>query len=48
MMKQGMFKDYESPMLTTIECSVEAGFTASNIGEDEGYTIPDFSDENDL
>lgn len=48
MTKHNILNDYESPTLTSIECCVEAGFAASNIGEDEGFGIPDFSDENEL
>ena len=40
--------DYEAPALLTIECSVEAGFSASHIGDNEGYEIPDFENENEL
>lgn len=48
MKKQSVYNDYETPTLTSIECCVEAGFAVSNIGEDEGFGIPDFSQENEL
>lgn len=46
MFKQSIINSYEAPALTSIECRVEAGFAASNMGE--GYEIPDFSTENEL
>ena len=47
MRKQTIVNDYEAPALVTIECRVEAGFSASNPG-DGGYDIPDFEKENEL
>jgi hypothetical protein len=40
--------DYVTPTLTVIDCNVEAGFSASHIGDDEGSYIPDFEPENNL
>lgn len=40
--------NYTAPILTTLECSVEAGFLGSHIGDDEGNYIPDFEPENNL
>lgn len=48
MIKKASTNDYVSPTLTTIECNVEAGFSASHIGDDEGSYIPDFEPENNL
>ena len=48
MKKLTISNDYEAPMLLTIECYVEAGFSVSNIDGGDGYEIPDFSTENEL
>ena len=48
MKKTTITNDYEAPSLLKIECSVEAGFSASYIGDNEGYEIPDFENENEL
>lgn len=48
MKKLTISNDYEAPMLLTIECCVEAGFSVSNIDGGDGYEIPDFSTENEL
>ena len=43
-----LMTDYNSPMLTLIECSVEVGFLGSYIDDNEGNYIPDFEPENNL
>lgn len=35
---------YVSPVLSVVECEVEAGFSLSNVD----VTLPDFEDENSL
>jgi hypothetical protein len=48
MKKMTSTHDYVAPTFTMIDCKVEAGFSASHIGDDEGSYIPDFEPENNL
>jgi hypothetical protein len=48
MKKMTSTHDYVAPTFTMIDCNVEAGFSASHIGDDEGSYIPDFEPENNL
>jgi hypothetical protein len=47
-MKQGDVNNYNAPMLTSIECVIEAGFGISDLSTTNSTEVPDFTNENTL